>query len=366
MDISKGLKFAIAAILIVLVTSPCVFSDNIKVIKNPKPTMKETGITQLVKVGEIGPEVGKDQFLFSPVSFVMDDSDNLFVFDRMQSKIVKLDAQGKYVKSFGGFGEGPGEFGGKGKYYMAFLTLANDNLIYANDIRRWKVLVFDTEGKYLNQIKYKGLMLVPVPDGKGDILFSDTKNEVLEIFNGKGDLYYSYPIKEKKIQYLFRDITKIERKKRRKPIPRKSPYHLQVGELILKITRDGKLLLYFSGSATLLVIKDKKLLKEINVWPVEALKLFKSQIELDEYSDYPFFSSFFFDLDEPDVLYFNFKNRKSRINRLYRVNLQGQLLSVINVPEVGDGGYPKFKIEKNGKFYAVYDDKVIIFEEASK
>lgn len=367
MDILKRLKLAIAVLLILFVTSPSVFSSNIKVIENPEPTMKENNISRLVKVGEIGPEVGTDKFIFSPISFVIDDSENLFVFDRMQSEMVKLDAQGKFVKSFGGQGEGPGEFAGKGRSYMVFLTLGIDNLIYANDTHKFKVMAFNREGKYLSQQKYKKLILDPTVDGNGNLIFYESKNGILKISNNKGEVFYSYPIGEKKIQYLFKDTTiKTSKTKNFIQMPRKSPYQLSMSEIQLKMTREEKLLLYFPKSAKLLVIKDKKLLKEIKIWPTEALKLFKSRLSTEKKGSTSLFLNFFLDSDDHNFIYLRYSDRKNRINRLYRVNLQGKLLSVLNIDKIGDEGYLNIFLEKNGKYYAKYDDKIIILKEVNK
>lgn len=366
MIISKRTRYLSIGIMMVFATLLMGSSSNIKVIKDPKPNMKESKLIRLVKVKEIGPEVGKDQYIFSPISFAVDDSENLFVFDRMQSKIVHLNAQGKFVKSFGGFGEGPGEFGGKGRYYLAFLLLNSDNLIYVNDTRKFKIVVFNRDGKYMKEIKYRDMLFNYTLDEKGNLIFYDTKDGVLEIFNNKGEIYYSYPIERKKIQYLFRDTSELKRSKRARPRPRKSPFHLNPGEINTRMTVDGKLLVYFPKSATLLVIKEKKLLKEIKVWPAEALKLFKVAIENDEKVGKSLFGNYFLDIDDPNILYFQFVIRKNNINRLYRVNLRGQLLSVYTVGEIEEGGYPWINFEKNGKFYSIYDDKILVFKEERK
>lgn len=365
MTVLKRFILVITGIVSIFVTSSVGYSSNIKVIENPKPTMKETKIRQLVKIGEIGPEVGEDQFIFSPISFDVDESENLFVFDRMQSKIMHLDAQGKFVKSFGRHGEGPGEFGAKGRGYLVQILLNSDNLIYANDTRKFKILVFNREGRYLNEMKYEDTIYFHAVDGKGNLLLYDTKNGTLEIFNNNGEVYYSYPIRDKKIQYLFKDTTKMIKSKRRR-LPKKSPYHLGQGEISLLMTRDGKLLVIFPKSATMLVIKDKKLLKEVKIWPEQALRIHKTAVQKEKNARYSLFKGYFLDKDDPNVIYFRLMNREKRVHRLYRINLQGQLLSVFDIEIIGDDGFPIFRCVKNGRFYTRYDDKIHIFKEKNK
>lgn len=335
-----------------------VTASDVRVIKDVKPTMFEKEIVPLVKVGEINPEVGRDQFIFSPYAFVANQSNQLFVFDRMQSKIFKLDPGGKYLNSWSRNGAGPGEFGGKGRGYIVFMTLGADGLIYVNDTRGYKFLAFDQSGKFIRQVKYSALTFSVAVDSKGNLVFFDTANEILKVFNEKQEVLFTYPMSKTKIEYLLKNTSS--------GYKRPGRFKLTGGELNLRMTSDDTLLLYFSNSAKLWVVKNKKLIREIKVWPKDALDRLKSKIGTAR-SVALFYPNWFLDSDEKDVVYFQFMEGKPKpVNRLYKVSLDGKLKSVLSTDVKEDSGYPKFHVKINDRYYARLDDKIIIYEEARK
>ena len=76
---SNLFKFAIT--IIFLLSSINVYSSDIKIIKNPKPNMVESNYVQLKKIKTVSADLGRDEFLFNPVSITIDSNCNLFVYD---------------------------------------------------------------------------------------------------------------------------------------------------------------------------------------------------------------------------------------------------------------------------------------------
>lgn len=350
-------KFCVAALLILLVPAGAAKAADITVIKNVTPTMFEKEIVPLIKVGEINPEVGKDQFIFSPFAFVVNESNQLFVFDRMQSKMFKLDPAGRYLKSWGSVGRGPGEFGGKGRFYVLFMSLGADGLLYLFDTRGYKFLVFDQNGTFIRQVNYRRLVYTVAVDSKGNLVFYEVKNKILNVFNEKQEILFTQNMEQMKIESLIKNNSSRAR--------RRQDFTLWSEELQLLMTEDDTLLMYFSNSAKLWVVKNKKRIREIKVWPKDVLDRYKEELKVRGSAN--FFLKWFLDGDDKRAVFFQVVGTRPKyINRLYRISLDGKLTSVLSLDVTNDEVYTKFHAKKNGRYLARYDDKIIIFEEARK
>ena len=80
--------------------------------------------------------------------FQVDSKENIYVLDRNCS-VKKFDKSGKFIKSFGNRGTGPGETS------MSWnMTVLNDTIIY-DDYTASKMVKFDTDGNFLDNIPIK-------------------------------------------------------------------------------------------------------------------------------------------------------------------------------------------------------------------
>jgi hypothetical protein len=75
-----------------------------------------------------------------------DESGNIYILDRRKSSVFKFGPDGKFLKNFGGRGNGPGEF------MMPREILCADDTLYIVDQRQRKILTFNYEGEYLKDI----------------------------------------------------------------------------------------------------------------------------------------------------------------------------------------------------------------------
>ena len=92
--------------------------------------------------------VVKADYMTYPYNCVADAWGNLYVLDWKLKEIHKFDPSGKYVKRFGGFGSGPGEFGGNGSMYIT----PNRRIIYVNDHKNSRLVLYDTSGTHIKAI----------------------------------------------------------------------------------------------------------------------------------------------------------------------------------------------------------------------
>ncbi|UCH95942.1 MAG: 6-bladed beta-propeller [Candidatus Aminicenantes bacterium] len=125
--------------------------NGVKVYKNrDKPSQKDLMIVPK-KVFTI---TGEDQRITDPGrKFIwpryldIDSQGNIYIVDSPSASVKKFDRTGKFIKSFGKKGSGPGEM----RY--PFMVSVLDNVVYVTDPAERRMVTFDTEGNFIRNIK---------------------------------------------------------------------------------------------------------------------------------------------------------------------------------------------------------------------
>jgi hypothetical protein len=94
---------------------------------------------RLVRLRPTGPQ-GREGLLVNPRNIALDDRDYTYLSDLDPSRIVVFDSVGKYVRTVGRAGQGPGEFN-----TPVIAVAGRQLLVYDSQLRR--VTMFDTAGK---------------------------------------------------------------------------------------------------------------------------------------------------------------------------------------------------------------------------
>jgi hypothetical protein len=141
----------------------------------PLPARDNVLTGQPVSIYTVGKEEGEAYELFGSVGSVgFDAQDNLFVLDRGNHRITVFDARGRYVRTIGRRGEGPGEFTAP-----VAMSVADDGSIVVADLARASLSVFDAAGNYRS-------VALP-PDGgrpaAGGAMFRDAGGVVMRTMN---------------------------------------------------------------------------------------------------------------------------------------------------------------------------------------
>jgi hypothetical protein len=172
------MKKLLWAILIFLITINLAGADKIEVKtingvqvvfnpKNPAPPKGEP--TKLVLKEEFSLGEGKkEEEIFSEISSIaVDDEGNIYLLDRKENKILVFDKKGKYLRSFGKKGQGPGEMSGPVGIH---LTPAKELLV--EDSLNQRFIFFSLDGKFLKSISTaKFLALAGVElDSQGNMI----------------------------------------------------------------------------------------------------------------------------------------------------------------------------------------------------
>jgi uncharacterized protein (TIGR03663 family) len=141
-----------------------------------------------------------------PTGIAVDRQGFIYVADTWNHRIVKLDPQGKFLKSWGGFfntqgnpdvgRQHPSEF-----YGPRSIAIGPDNTLYVTDTGNKRVLVFDSNGTPLRQFGSAGSgpanLNEPVGiaiDDAGVLYIADTHNSRVATFDTQGRPLAQWPV----------------------------------------------------------------------------------------------------------------------------------------------------------------------------
>lgn len=155
---------------------------NVLIIQNKKKPDPPAGIpTKLVFDLEavIGESDDPDEAFSQLSSFVVDDDGTVYALDFKEQKIKVFDDSGKFVRSFGEKGQGPGEL-----QMPSGIYLGPENRLAVDDALGKKMVYFTKQGKYIEHVSYATrLQLVSLlMDSQGNFIGREMKIEGQEMF----------------------------------------------------------------------------------------------------------------------------------------------------------------------------------------
>jgi len=126
--------------------------EGLKFISNIQPQWGNTQPVSLQFVQKIGSMEATDpNYIMYKVNDVVKDSKgDIYIVDSGDARIQVFNATGKYKKTIGRKGEGPGEFS------MPFnININSDGIIYIGDSDRYRYLVLEASGKEIKRVRMK-------------------------------------------------------------------------------------------------------------------------------------------------------------------------------------------------------------------
>jgi len=333
----------------------------VEVVKDPRPTCRETKFVELKLIKSLVPEIDQDNYLAMPCSVVVDGQENLFVFDRHQAEIYKFDAKGRFITKFGRVGKGPGEFGAKGKISQVYLSLAPGNKLMAQDYTNARLTLFSLDGKYLKDylVRYRH-PFQPLIDDKGFIYVPSTHDGVVDVFDEKMNL-----VKVLLDEAVFRKFLFFEPGisfKRKLIFPYRNIHFFLVA--------DDKLLVYIDNASTVFILKDFKLESMYNLWPEKVLPAYKRELDETiktcppEGECYKYFIlNIFPDNDDKKYFYVQFSSYPERDKVvLHRFDLHGKLDRNLTVKFKAEE-FLVFQYKYRQLFYAFGNETLFLYKE---
>jgi tetratricopeptide (TPR) repeat protein len=119
----------------------------------------------------------------TPVAVALDAESNLWVLDKKKYKVIKLDASGKILSSFGSEGRGDGQFD-----VPTDLVISPAGKIYVSDKGANSVQIFDAAGKFLNAVRKLGDPVNIVVDAQETLYVLENANKIISIYSAQGAL----------------------------------------------------------------------------------------------------------------------------------------------------------------------------------
>jgi len=145
---------------------------DVTIVKNPKEPIYKTPILELKEDLSIGGPEAKGQDVFDRIGeFVVDDVGNFYISDRMDYHVKVFDGSGRYLRTVGRRGQGPGEFDGLGTLSIVGTT---GELAVANVLKRC-LTFFKTDGTYVRDLHFEEpRTFFAILDSKGNIYAGET------------------------------------------------------------------------------------------------------------------------------------------------------------------------------------------------
>jgi len=140
--------------------------DGVTVVKNPKEPMYGEEVFVLEEELSIGDVEGPEEYMFSRIrSLAVEDEERIYVLDSKEAHVKVFDRQGKYIRTIGRKGQGPGELQSPLSVYIT-----GQNELVVEDMTR-QLAFFSLEGEFKrNQLTAKtGAMAIDL-DSEGNIV----------------------------------------------------------------------------------------------------------------------------------------------------------------------------------------------------
>lgn len=333
--------------------------EEVKIIKNPSPNCIETNFKELVKYKELKESEDAKEFLVNPFSLVVDENENIFVYDNILAKIFKYDSNLKLVKTFGNKGKGPGEIGGLGAKYLLGSLFIKKNIIYFGDWYNNKIICFNTNGDLIREIPFKRRLsfeIVPAVDHYGNIYLHADHNEsnkyIIDCFDKNGK--YAGGLLDR-VNLFVGLFMKSEPELPKNPRGISPDWYSTSTSTNIQysINERDQLLIYSSSSGYFWVFDHGKLQKTAKIWPKNALADYK--VSLKEAAEmggfFPFFRKLIFDQDNPDHFLLHYGCYKNGDNDyFYQFDLNGKLGKIYYILNKKKT-YISIEYKKNSKFY---------------
>ena len=142
---------------------------------------------QLATPGELDPN-RKTVMFFKPADIVFDNDGNIYVADGYgNSRVVKLDKNGNYLKAWGQKGPEPGNFDNPHN-----VIIDKNNRLYVADRYNKRIQIFDLDGKLLDTWTHLGIPWGLAYGADGLIYMTDGNNEKILVLETSGKILSEY------------------------------------------------------------------------------------------------------------------------------------------------------------------------------
>ena len=145
---------------------------DVTVVKNPKEPLYKTPILELREDLSLGGPEARDESAFAEVRhFIVDDAGMIYVLDSKSSHVKVFSPSGKYLRTIGRPGQGPGELDRPRSLTM---NRATGELAVLQSTSSRRMSFFKPDGTFLRQVPFKEIWaLYARVDSKGQIFATE-------------------------------------------------------------------------------------------------------------------------------------------------------------------------------------------------
>jgi hypothetical protein len=145
---------------------------DVTIVKNPKDPIHKEPILSLKEDFAIGGAQAKGEYALAlPRSLAVDKAGDLFILDVKESCIRVFDHSGKYLKTIGRKGQGPGEIGGASSMSLP----PGSNELAVVDISNRRLAFFSTDGRFIKNVPLRGMVADVKTDSQGNAYVAATE-----------------------------------------------------------------------------------------------------------------------------------------------------------------------------------------------
>lgn len=169
--------------------------DGVKVVTNPDFPRDGVFTCELEEELSIGGDVDDEDYIFHrPQDMKVAADGTIFVMDGGDSSFKIYDKEGKYIRTIGGRGQGPGEFG-----RFVYFSVGSDGNVYVMDIMNYRVAILNENGDYISGFRIEdGLPTLIATDQNNFIYFGiqfqddETRRMSIHRYNPAGEEITNY------------------------------------------------------------------------------------------------------------------------------------------------------------------------------
>ena len=141
--------FLIICTFFVTITNAQDKKFTVQFIQNKAPKYADTEFITLEELYSINVDEFDEYYIYKLADMDVDSDTNLYVLDYFESTVTVFDKNGKYLRTFGGYGQGPGEL-----ERPLFISIYDDKISIYEKFKGIKI--WDLNGKYIDFLLKSG------------------------------------------------------------------------------------------------------------------------------------------------------------------------------------------------------------------
>jgi hypothetical protein len=161
--------------------------DGVTIVSNPKSPISRADTVKLEEDLSIGKAAGGSEYSFVRAWYIaVDDAGAIYVMDQGESCVKAYDEKGKYLRSIGRKGEGPGEL----QHPNSIHLIDGRRLVFEDFIR--SLITFSTDGPFISSLSTAKLMplnILVTPNNEivayMNVVSSDRKGKEIRVYDGQ-------------------------------------------------------------------------------------------------------------------------------------------------------------------------------------